>query len=115
MATNAKPEIKQTSLATISAPVDTKQDATQSSNQIATQSAKEKFKSAIAELDVERAALVKSAIENLKPGTPFNHAALRDIQKIETRKNRLIVGWFAAMLKKNEPGIAPIVHQLMEI
>lgn len=75
----------------------------------------EKFKSSLLELENERTRLIKLTVENLDPSKPFDSGVLREIQKIETRKNRLIVGWFAAMLKKNEPGIAPIVHQIIEI
>jgi hypothetical protein len=78
-------------------------------------SASEKLKVAIGQLDAERTLLVKSTIENLQPGKPFDQAVVRDINKIETRKNRLIVARFATLLKKNEPGIQTIVHQLIEI
>lgn len=115
MATNGKPEIKQTSTAAIPAFVGAKPESVQPSNPTATQSVQEKFKAAIAELDAERTALVKNTIENLKPGKPFDHAIIREINKIETRKNRLLVSRFAAMLKKNEPGIMPIVHQIIDI
>lgn len=117
MATNAKSDLKQTASVTVPAFTGTKQEPTQTVNATtaAEPSAKEKFKTSLEALDAERTALVKTTIENLKPGTPFDHAALRDIQRVETRKNRLIVGRFAALLKKNEPGIVPIVHQILDI
>jgi len=115
MATNGKFEIKQIDDASIPEVVGIKPQTAQPSNPTVTQTVQEKFKAAIAELDVERTALVKNTIENLKPGRPFDQAVIREINKIETRKNRLLVSRFAAMLKKNEPGIMPIVHQIIDI
>lgn len=77
--------------------------------------AAEKFKNTLRELEFERTALAAHAIETLKPGKAFNQGIIRDINRIETRKNRLIVARFAALLKKGEPGIEPIVHQIIEI
>ena len=115
MAGNTKQESKQTNPSTAATNLDAKRPSDMPDNSTSVSSAKEKFKTALDELDVQRTALVKSTIENLKPGTAFDHAALRNIQKIETKKNRLIVGRFAALLKKNEPGVGPIVHQIIEI
>lgn len=115
MATSTKPDLKQTGPVTVPAFTGNKQEPAQAASAASEESVKEKFKAALNALDAERTALVKTTIENLKPGAPFDHAALRDIQKIETRKNRLIVARFAAMLKKNEPGIVPIVHQIIDI
>jgi hypothetical protein len=74
-----------------------------------------KLKAEIQALDAERTALVKTTIENLKPGKPFDQSVVRDINKIETRKNRLIIARFAAMLRKNGPEVQAIVHQIIEI
>lgn len=115
MATSTKPEIKQSPAAGAPSPSNSQQEAAQSAAPANTASAKEKFKAAIEELDAERTALVKSTIENLKPGKPFDHTVIRAINKIETKKNRLIISRFAALLKKNEPGIVPIVHQIIDI
>jgi hypothetical protein len=51
----------------------------------------------------------------MKPGKPLDHAAIREINKIETRKNRLIVARFASLLKKSGPEVQAIVHQIIEI
>jgi hypothetical protein len=75
----------------------------------------EKLKASIHQLDAERTALVKTTIENMKPGKPLDHAAIREINKIETRKNRLIVARFASLLKKSGPEVQAIVHQIIEI
>ncbi|QNB10307.1 hypothetical protein G5S35_01160 [Paraburkholderia tropica] len=75
----------------------------------------EKFKATLAELDEQRTALAKSAIEQLKPGRPFDPAVVRQINKIETKKNRLIVSRFASLLRKNNPAVQAIVHQIIEI
>ncbi|MGA3706414.1 hypothetical protein ACI2TA_23745 [Ralstonia nicotianae] len=75
----------------------------------------EKFRAALHELESERTALAKSAIENMKPGKPFDPAVVRQINKVETRKNRLIVSRFASLLRKGSPEIQTIVHQLVEL
>lgn len=115
MATNTKHEIKQSSAAGAPLPANSQEDGVQPAAPANAVSAKEKFKAAIEELDAERTALVKSTIENLKPGKPFDHTVIRAINKIETKKNRLIISRFAALLRKNEPGIVPIVHQIIDI
>lgn len=75
----------------------------------------EKLKASIQQLDAERTAMVKNTIENMKPGKPLDHAAIREINKIETRKNRLIVARFAGLLKKGDPTIQAVVHQIIEL
>ena len=76
----------------------------------------EEFKATLAALDVERTELAKSALDQLKPGgKPFDSAIVRQIGKLDAKKNRLLTVRFAQMLKKNVPGIQPIVHQIMEI
>lgn len=75
----------------------------------------EKFRATLAELDEQRTALAKSAIEQLKPGRPFDPVAVRQINKIETKKNRLIVSRLASLLRKNNPGVQAIVHQIIEL
>jgi len=113
MASNMKSEIKDD--VGITAAGGSHQGQNPSPNPIELVSDKDEFKAAVQELDASRTALVKATIENLKPGRPFDSAVIREINKIETKKNRLIVSRFAALLKRNEPGIAPIVHQILEI
>ncbi|WP_426115983.1 hypothetical protein [Massilia sp. PWRC2] len=73
------------------------------------------LREAIKALDAERTELVKNTIENLKPGKPFDSSVVRDINKLETRKNRLIVARFASLLKKSGPEVQAIVHQIIEL
>lgn len=75
----------------------------------------ENLREAIKALDVERTELVKKTIENIKPGRPFDSSVVREINKIETKKNRLIVARFASLLKKNPGEVQAIVHQIIEI
>lgn len=75
----------------------------------------ENLREAIKALDAERTELIKNTIENLKPGKPFDSSVVRDINKIETRKNRLIVARFASLLKKSGPEVQAIVHQIIEL
>lgn len=73
------------------------------------------LREAIKSLDTQRNELVKNTIENIKPGKPLDLAAVREINKIETKKNRLIVARFASLLKKNPGEVQAIVHQIIEI
>ena len=75
----------------------------------------EKFRAALQELEGERTALAKAAIENMKPGKPFDPAVVRQINKVETLKNRLLVSRFASLLRNGSPEIQTIVHQLVEL
>jgi hypothetical protein len=74
-----------------------------------------KLKASIQQLDAERTELVKNTIENIKPGKPFDSSVVREINKLETKKNRLIVARFASLLKKSGPEVQAIVHQIIEI
>ena len=78
-------------------------------------STSENLREAINALDAERTELVKKTIENIKPGKPFDSSVVRDINKLETRKNRLIVARFASLLKKSGPEVQAIVHQIIEL
>jgi len=80
----------------------------------ATESA-EKFRATLEQMDNERTALAKSAIEQLKPGRPFDPVVVRQINKIETMKNRLIVSRFASLLRKSGPEVHAIVHQIINL
>lgn len=79
------------------------------------QNASDNLREAIKALDEERTELVKNTIENIKPGKPFDSSVVRDINKLETKKNRLIVARFASLLKKSRPEVQAIVHQIIEI
>jgi hypothetical protein len=40
---------------------------------------------------------------------------VREINKLETKKNRLIVARFASLLKKSGPEVQAIVHRIIEM
>ncbi len=75
----------------------------------------EKFKATLAQLDTERTTLAKAAIEQLKPGRPFDPVAVRKINEIERKKNRLLVSRFAFLLRRNSADVQAIVHQIIEL
>jgi hypothetical protein len=75
----------------------------------------EDLREAIHAIDAERTELVKKTIENIKPGKPFDSSIVREINKLETKKNRLIVARFASLLRKNSQEVQAIVHQIIEI
>lgn len=77
--------------------------------------AAEVFRNAIKALETERADLVKKTIENIKPGKPFDSSVVREINKLETKKNRLIISRFTSLLKKEPGEVQAIVHQIIEI
>jgi hypothetical protein len=78
-------------------------------------SSADNLREAIKALDTERTELVKTTIENIKPGKPLDLSVVREINKLETKKNRLIVARFASLLKKSGPEVQAIVHQIIEI
>jgi len=77
--------------------------------------ATEKFRQAIKSIDAERAESLKSAIENLKPGRTFNSNVVRSVNKLETKRNRLIVAHLAWLLKNHPDSVHAIVHQIIEL
>lgn len=85
------------------------------SRKTATTDTPEKFRAALQELDAERTALAKLAIEDLKPGRAFDPAVIRQINKIETKKNRLLISRFASLPRKNDPEVQAIVYQLVQL
>jgi len=75
----------------------------------------ENFRDTLKALDAKRTELVKNAIDNIKPGRTFNAGVVRQINKIETARNRLIVAHFAWLLKRNPEDVHAIVHQIIEL
>ncbi|KVW05803.1 hypothetical protein WK91_34500 [Burkholderia cepacia] len=75
----------------------------------------ENFRATLTKLDEERTALAKSAIEQLKPGRPFDPVAVRKINEIDRKKNRLLVSRFAFLLRRNSEEVQAIAYQLMQI
>lgn len=74
----------------------------------------EELRTTIKALDAERTELVRKTIENTRPGRPFDSSVIREINKIETKKNRLIIALFA-LLMKNPGDVQAIVHQIIEL
>ncbi|KWH15128.1 hypothetical protein [Burkholderia multivorans] len=75
----------------------------------------ENFRATLTKLDEERTALAKSAIEQLKPGRPFDPVAVRKINEIDRKKNRLLVSRFAFLLRRNSEDVQAVAYQLMQI
>lgn len=114
-ATDKKPTITLDKKATTSDTASSLADASQSSASTPEKNASENLREAIKALDAERTELVKNTIENIKPGKPLDLSVVREINKLETKKNRLIVARFASLLKKSGPEVQAIVHQIIEI
>lgn len=76
--------------------------------------AADELREALKAIDAERTELVKNTIENIKPGKPLDLSVVREINKLETKKNRLIVARFSSMLKKNPAEVQAIIHQIIE-
>jgi hypothetical protein len=81
----------------------------------AVETATQKFREGLNAIDAQRAQLVKNAIDNVKPGRTFDSSVVRQINKLETKRNRLIVGHFASLLKHNPDAVHAIVHQIIEL
>ena len=111
---STKPESKTaaTPVTTAEAPANTNAKPVRKTS---TTETSEKFRAALQELDAERTALAKSAIEDLKPGRPFDPVVIRQINRIETKKNRLLISRFASLLRKNDPEVQAIVYQLVQL
>jgi hypothetical protein len=114
--TDKKPTITLDKKATATDTASTSADTTQSSATTPPEkNSSESLREAIKALDAERTELVKNTIENIKPGKPLDLSVVREINKLETKKNRLIVARFASLLKKSGPEVQAIVHQIIEI
>jgi hypothetical protein len=111
---STKPETKTTAALATTSEAQAAQNAKPSRKTPATDTP-EKFRAALQELDTQRTALAKSAIEDMKPGRPFDPAVIRQINKIETKKNRLLISRFASLLRKNDPEVQAIAYQLAQI
>lgn len=81
----------------------------------ASEAANEKLRQSLKAVDDQRAELVKSAIDNIKPGRTFDSNVIRKVNKLETVKNRLIVAHFAWLLKRDPSAVHAIVHQIIEL
>jgi hypothetical protein len=73
------------------------------------------LREALAAIDTERNELAKKAIDGIKPGKSFDSSIVREINKLETKKNRLIVARFASLLRKNSAEVQAIAHQIIEL
>lgn len=74
----------------------------------------DELRKAIKALDAQRTELVTKTIENIRPGRPFDSSVVREINKLETKKNRMIVALFA-LLMKNPSDLQAIIHQIIEL
>lgn len=73
------------------------------------------FRNAIKDLDAQRTELVRNAIDNIKPGRTFDSSVVRQINKLETKRNRAIVSHFGWLLKHDPSAVHAIVHQIIEL
>jgi len=73
------------------------------------------LREALAAIDAERNELAKKAIDGIKPGKSFDTSIVREINKLETKKNRLIVARLATLLKKDSEAVQAIAHQIIEL
>jgi hypothetical protein len=71
----------------------------------------------IDKLDADMKEKLASIIENLAPGnaSSFSPSAIKEISKIENRKNRLIAGRLELLLRKGNPEAKEIVERLLAI
>lgn len=79
------------------------------------EAASAEFREVLKAVDAQRTDLVKSAMDNIKPGRTFDANVVREINKLETKRNRLIVAHFASLLKNHPNNVHAIVHQIIEL
>lgn len=75
------------------------------------------LQNSIDKLDAEIKEKLTSVIENLAPGnaSSFSPSVIKEISKIENRKNRLISGRLDLLLRKGNSEAAEIVQRLLAI
>jgi len=73
------------------------------------------LKAEIDKIDDEINKLVTTSLEQMGPGKPFNSATMRLIARHETKKHRLLMNRLAALIKKGNPEVRPIVEKLLSI
>jgi hypothetical protein len=75
------------------------------------------LQNSIDKLDAEIKEKLTSVIENLAPGnaSSFSPSVIKEISKIENRKNRLIAGRLERLLREGNPEAKEIVERLLAI
>ena len=73
------------------------------------------FRNEIVKLNAELTTLVESVVKQRAPGTSFNPALVREMRKIETRKNRLIMTYLDTLIKQGNPEVQQVIDRLLAI
>lgn len=101
VATDEKPTITLDKKANATDTISPSADANQSNNTTPPEkNSSESMRKAIKGLDSERTELVKNTIKNIEPGKPLGLGVVREINKLETKKNRLIVARFSTLFTR---------------
>lgn len=75
----------------------------------------EQIKTRVDELDAEVSDLVQQTIKNIAPGRGFDHTLIRQMNKAQREKNRLVAARLTALLDMGHPEAKELLTKLMAI
>lgn len=75
----------------------------------------EQVKARIVELDAEINDLVERMVKNIAPGRGFDRALIRQMNKAQREKNRIVAARFTSLLDLGHPEAKELLNKLMQI
>lgn len=75
----------------------------------------EQINTRISELDTEINELVERTIKNIAPGRAFDRNLIRQMNKAQREKNRIVATRFTALLDIGHPEAKELLNKLMQI
>jgi hypothetical protein len=73
------------------------------------------MKAKVEELDAEINDLVQRTIKNIAPGRPFDRDLVRQMNKAQREKNRIVAARFTSLLDIGHPEAKELLNKLMQI
>lgn len=75
----------------------------------------EQIKARINELDAEISDLVERTIKNIAPGRGFDRSLIRQMNKAQREKHRIVAARFTSLLDLGHPEAKELLNKLMQI
>lgn len=75
----------------------------------------EQIKARVNELDAEINDLVDRTIKNIAPGRGFDRSLIRQMNKAQREKNRIVAARFTSLLDLGHPEAKELLNKLMQI
>lgn len=75
----------------------------------------EQIRARVNELDAEISELVDRTIKNLAPGRGFDRTLVRQMNKAQREKNRIVAARFTSLLDLGHPEAKELLNKLMQI